>query len=200
MSALETFMARLRAFPLWVGFVIIGVLQVGAVGAMVMGQASILREGKEVKLATVPVDPRDLLRGDYVVLSYDISTLDLKHLKGDPAFERNQSVYVVLAPGAGGYFVPRAAHRALPQVSGDEVVLQGRVSSATCNEAETSCTSLIVKYGLESYFVPEGHGRRIEDVRDKTRVAVVAAVSAKGQSRIKRLLIDDKPLYDEPMY
>ena len=40
----------------------------------------------------------------------------------------------------------------------------------------------------------------IEDVRDKTRVAVEVAVTAKGQSRIKRLLIDDKPLYDEPMY
>ena len=200
MSALETFMARLRAFPLWVGFVIIGVLQVGAVAAMVMGQVSILREGKEVKLATVPVDPRDLLRGDYVVLSYDISTLDLKHLKGDPAFERNQPVYVVLAPGAEGYFVPRAAHRALPQVSGDELVLQGRVSSAICNEAENRCTRLSVKYGLESYFVPEGHGRRIEDVRDKKRVAVVAGVNAKGQSRIKRLLLDGVSLYDEPMY
>jgi uncharacterized membrane-anchored protein len=56
-----------------------------------------------------------------------------------------------------------------------------------------------VKYGLESYFVPEGEGRKIETT-DKARLEVVAAVTASGQSAIKRLLIDGQPVYDEPPY
>ena len=42
---------------------------------MVADRMQILREGREVTLQTQPVDPRDRLRGDYVVLGYDISQL-----------------------------------------------------------------------------------------------------------------------------
>ena len=40
---------------------------------IVSGRVSLLSSGQEVVLQTVPVDPRDLLRGDYVILRYDIS-------------------------------------------------------------------------------------------------------------------------------
>jgi uncharacterized membrane-anchored protein len=56
-----------------------------------------------------------------------------------------------------------------------------------------------VRYGLESYFVPEGEGKIIE-LTDKSRLEIVAAVAPSGQSAIKRLLIDGKPVYDEPPY
>jgi uncharacterized membrane-anchored protein len=48
-------------------------IQVALLAAMVVDRAQVLREGTEVKLQTRPVDPRDFLRGDYVVLGYDIS-------------------------------------------------------------------------------------------------------------------------------
>jgi hypothetical protein len=47
--------------------------------------------------------------------------------------------------------------------------------------------------------VPQGEGRKIETT-DKARLEVVAAVTASGQSAIKRLLIDGQPVYDEPPY
>jgi uncharacterized membrane-anchored protein len=56
-----------------------------------------------------------------------------------------------------------------------------------------------VRYGLESYFVPQGEGKNIE-ATEKARLEVVAAVTPSGQSAIKRLLIDGKPVYDEPPY
>jgi len=56
-----------------------------------------------------------------------------------------------------------------------------------------------VKYGLESYFVPQGEGKKIE-LTPKARLEVVAAVAPSGQAAIKRLLIDGKPVYDEPPY
>lgn len=44
--------------------------------------------GQDVRVRTVPVDPRDLLYGDYVTLSYDISQLDPSLWK-DPAAGRS---------------------------------------------------------------------------------------------------------------
>lgn len=57
---------------------------------MVADRMQILREGTEVILQTQPVDPRDLLRGDYVVLRYDISQLPAGTLAGQPAAERKR--------------------------------------------------------------------------------------------------------------
>jgi uncharacterized membrane-anchored protein len=56
-----------------------------------------------------------------------------------------------------------------------------------------------VRYGLESYFVPQGEGKKIEQT-PRGRLEVVAAVAASGQAAIKRLLIDGNPVYDEPPY
>ena len=50
--------------------------------ALVQQRASILKSGTEVRLRTVPVDPRDLFRGDYVVFSYEIGTVDVGDAAG----------------------------------------------------------------------------------------------------------------------
>ncbi len=44
-----------------------------------------------------------------------------------------------------------------------------------------------VEYGIESYFVPEGTGRMIEQARD---VKVRVAIDSSGNSVIKHLLVD----------
>ncbi len=54
-------------------------------------------------------------------------------------------------------------------------------------------------YGLESYFVPQGEGRGIERTA-ASRVQVLAAVTPAGRSAIKALLIDGRPLYEEPPF
>jgi hypothetical protein len=59
--------------------------------------------GKEIRLAVVPVDPRDILRGDYVVLAYDISRLTSTELAGDDAFTWSDPIYVTIAEGADGW-------------------------------------------------------------------------------------------------
>ena len=64
-------------------------IQVALLAVMVIDRVQILRDGAEVTLQTRPVDPRDLLRGDYVVLRYDISEVPAGPLKDQPARARN---------------------------------------------------------------------------------------------------------------
>ena len=48
--------------------------------------------------------------------------------------------------------------------------------------------------------MPEGEGREIESARNQGKVSIVAAVTPSGRAAIKRLLLDGKPVYDEPMF
>lgn len=187
---------------------IVGMLVLcGILLGLVESRAGILRGGTEVRLSTAPVDPRDLFRGDYVILRYKISTLDPSALAGDKTFRRGQTVYVSVAPGADGLAEPRAVHAAQPAAKPGEAVLAGRVSStSSCligatgePDCQLGTRAIRVDYGLESYFVPQGTGLAIERTERK-RLEVVAAVSASGQAAIKRLLIDGKLVHREPPY
>jgi uncharacterized membrane-anchored protein len=70
--------------------------------------------GFRVVLKTAPVDPRDLFRGDYVRLSYDISTLDLERLGAKEEFRRGNTLYVALAREEDGTYRASAVGRSVP--------------------------------------------------------------------------------------
>lgn len=167
---------------------------------MVADRMQILREGREVTLQTQPVDPRDLLRGDYVVLGYDISQLPAGALAGRPAAERNPIVFVKLAPNANGLYEAVSVYAAPVPVTAPDVLIRGRVSYSCGSTGRIFCDKLTIRYGLESYFVPEGEGRTLEQARNQQKLRVVAAVLPSGRAAIKRLLLDGEPVYEEPWY
>lgn len=198
--------ALLRRLPLIGRMLAAMLLLCGGLLALVESRAAILRSGTEVRLRTVPVDPRDLFRGDYVVLAYPMSIVAAGpgEAKG---LRRGDTVYVTLVRDAEGFAQAKAVATRRPAPGEGEVVIAGRVlSTGACalNEAgEVDCAAgsgrLRVAYGLESYFVPQGEGRRIETIA-KARIEVVAAVAADGTAAIKRLLIDGQLVYAEPPY
>ncbi len=179
----------------------------GLILAMIKERADVLKSGTEVRLATAPVDPRDLFRGDYVILSYDISLVEPVKLGEAGRFRRGDPIFVTLQPNAEGRAEPVAVSRAFRQPGPGQVVIEGKAASTRACQPRPgqarSCApeeeSVRVTYGLESFFVPQGQGRRIERL-ERSRVEVVAAVSASGKAVIKRLLIDGKAAYEEPPY
>jgi len=167
---------------------------------MVADRMQILREGREVTLQTQPVDPRDLLRGDYVVLRYDISQLASGALAGKPAPERKPIVFVKLAPNANGLYEAVSVSSEPVAVTAPEILIRGRVNYSCGSGSPVFCDKLTINYGLESYFVPEGEGRKLEQARNQQKLRVVAAVLPSGRAAIKRLLLDGEPVYEEPLY
>lgn len=175
--------------------------------ALVEQRARILRGGTEIRLRSVPVDPRDLFRGDYVILAYPISTVETGTAAGQSGFQRGERVYVSLGRDEQGFARATGVSREWPKAGDGVVVIAGRVTAnsacATMADGSFDCSGrrnrLSIAYGLESYFVPQGEGKAIETT-DKARIEVVAAVSSSGEAAIKRLLIDGKPVYAEPPY
>lgn len=178
----------------------IAIVQTAILGYMIEGRASILRSGTDVLLQTAPVDPRDLLRGDYVILTYDISTISTTSITGTrPETGEVASLHVRLKPGADGYWtVSAASFDPLAEEDGSVVLLSQPV---TIYDWEwENAGNLTVSYGIERFYVPEGEGRPIEDGRNQGRVSVAVRVSEDGQAQIRALMLDNEPLYEEPLY
>lgn len=161
-------------------------LQTSILVTMMRSSQTILEEGTAVRLKTVPVDPRDLMRGDYVVLAYDFSQLDTKLIRDAfPKAAGEQTVNIRLAPGADGFWVVQdAAFGDLPAVPGT-VILKSYPIQYEPNDPVPARLSL--QFGIERYYVAEGTGKAIEDARNNHQVAVEVRVTAAGEARIASL-------------
>jgi len=137
--------------------------------------------GTTVVLATVPADPFDLLRGQHLVIAYEIGTLPavFTDREGEGAWaEVGDTVYVSVAPDPRGIWHHRATSLAPPA---DGVFLRGEV-------VRRWDARMQVRYGIEQYFVQRGSElpNRGLDVEVK--------VDRSGRARIVRLLHDGEPV------
>lgn len=153
---------------------------------MVIKNEMILTTGQEVLLKTVPVDPRDFLRGDYVVLNYEISRINLNELNKNSyasisEFNRGDDVYLTLKKDKG---VASAVELTTKLPSSDKLFIKGKIKYHYGNFVSIS-------YGIENYFVPEGKGREIERARGKD-LFVKASINNAGEAKIKELIFNSK--------
>lgn len=189
--------ALLRYLAIAVG---VSLLLTGVLAYSVERRANILRSGAEVVLKTVPVDPRDLLRGDYVVLSYDVSAIPDTSIVGErPKEPAWVTMSVRLKPGADGYWtVAEASFGDLAPQEGSTILRTKRFRFD--HSASDGSYNLRVDYGIERFYVPEGAGMALEEARNMEKMAVVARVGAGGSAQIRHLLVDGQPVYEEPLY
>jgi uncharacterized membrane-anchored protein len=183
-----------------IGLVLAFLLQAGLLAWLLADRALLIAHGREIRLAVKPVDPRDLLRGDYVVLSYALSSLQTNQLEGDDDFFRGDPVYVTLVPEGDEW---KAVSMAKAPPGGDAVFLKGTVTDVTdlgdnCGGAR--CAIYTADYNLEQFFVPEGEGRELEKLRNDQKLTVDVALAADGRAALKRLRVDGEVRYEEGMF
>lgn len=193
--------SRFFRLPPLVAAIVAAALQTAVIGYMVESRASILRSGIDIKLKTLPVDPRDLLRGDYVILSYPISTISKSIVTGDgPKGGTRARLSVRLKPGVDGLWTAaEASFGDLPAVAGSAVLRTLPFDYYVASDGGVPDT-LFVQYGIERYYVPEGEGKVLEDARNQEELEVEARVSKDGTPQIARLILRGEPIYDEPLY
>jgi uncharacterized membrane-anchored protein len=127
--------------------------------------------GQSILVKTEPVDPRDLLRGQYLQLSYTFNRMGLGGFSG----ERGTEFWCVLRQ-EGEFHVPVAFSWERPRPAPGEVALRGR------NEGRR------LVYGIEEYFVPEG--TETPEARD---VTVSLRVGNNGRARIEKVYVKGVP-------
>ena len=118
-----------------------------------------LAEGEKIFLDTRPVDPRDLLRGDYVILEYTIeSDSQVTTYISENELDAGERVYLVL------------------EKDQDDFGRLARISTSKPKE-ELFISAMVlergwVDIGVDKFFVPEGRGLEIERLRGGADVLV----------------------------
>ncbi len=149
-----------------------------------------LAVGSPVLLKTMPVDPRDLFRGDYAVLGYDINTLWLDSLPNDLDSRKNHRfgdwLYVELVPN-GRFHEPVGVWESHPGPG--RTCIKGTVRY---NYGRT----LDMQYGIESYFTSPDKAKQLEDLvrargEGAATVYVKIMLTDTGLSRIASIHCDE---------
>ncbi|MDR0577457.1 MAG: GDYXXLXY domain-containing protein [Candidatus Accumulibacter sp.] len=151
---------------------------------------TILAFGEPVLLETAPVDPRDILRGDYVTLGYEIGNIDgdmLEKAFGETWKDRGahdratHDVFVILERGADGVGRVGSVSASRPP---EGLYIEGRLDWRGN-----------VDYGIGVYYVPEGTGHAMENRirgRDGARARADVRVM-RGHAVIKALIFPEVP-------
>ena len=139
-------------------FVVLVALQALVPLALIGWNEVQLARGTDVVLRTVPVDPVDLVRGRYVALRYDISSLSARP---------GTTVYVPLRR-AGDHWTGTYLVTEKP---GDGLFIRGRATPSG------------IVYGIETYYADEDEARRLE--RAAGSLLVQVSLDGDGKARIE---------------
>ena len=156
-------------------------LQAVVVTAMVYIAMEPLRTGRDVTVTVSGVDPRDLMRGQYVEFVYPFSTVDLSTVSSDldpyRVFNYGDVVYVTLS----GDTEPKPTHVGyLPP--NDGLFLKGRIPKRMSG---SPLIRLDVDYGIESYFTNPDRAAELDSIlRRSNSVRVHLKVDDDGDARI----------------
>ena len=153
-------------------FLIIALFWIVVIGIIIAVNESIL-DGEEVYLETEPIDPRDLFRGDYMILSYDISTLSADDASMPDGIGIDDTIYLRLSVDQEGFGRPIAILEREPT---EGLFIKGKIVRVP------TPVSLEIEYGIESYFIPEGTGADMPRITE-----VLVAIDDNGRARIKEI-------------
>ncbi|MBD3920588.1 GDYXXLXY domain-containing protein [Paenibacillus sp. PR3] len=154
--------------------IVVVALQLGFISYQVAVSEYALRSGTPIKLEIAPIDPRSMLQGDYVTVSYTIST-PAPSAKIELEETTAHNVKVVLKSDANGVFQFSRLYKKEESIGSNEVIINGRWDGWDSWGT--------IHYGIETYFVPEGTGA---DVQRDARYAY-ARVSRSGNAILERL-------------
>jgi uncharacterized membrane protein/uncharacterized membrane-anchored protein len=166
-------------------------LQVAVLGWMVYDHSRPLARGERFLLVCQPVDPRSLLRGDYVILGYGFQTLTQDQReslakewasnhptsKEEPArFDQNipedTPIYVPLLKSAEGVATFGEPSLLKPK---EGPFLLARKGAGTWGRGD-------LRAGIESFYVPEGTGQKWEKLRNQGLLLAEVAVLPDGKA------------------
>ena len=150
--------------------------QVAALFAFAVPYAQTLAFGKTVTLECHSYDPRDMFKGDYVAMTYDVGNkVSVKD------FKPGETAYFTLKKD-GNFWRATKADKTLPKsLSDNEAVLK-----AIVNNSQISPPSIIT--GIEKFYVQEGTGSNV----NFEKLSAEVSLAKDGMPVLKRLVSEGK--------
>lgn len=131
--------------------------------------------GQEIRVHTVPYDPRSLFRGNYARLNYNFSTIDATQLPNHQQLRNGEIVYLPLSADAAGIYQAAGATLERPN---EGIFLRGRIANRQWQQ-DTEQFSL--NFGIEAFFAPKQKALQLErDLRNGGIAVIMVDSSGKA--------------------
>jgi uncharacterized membrane-anchored protein len=148
---------------------------------MVIKAALPLWTGQEIKVNTVPVDPRSLFRGNYARLRYEFNEVSGRYFKDEGELRVGDVVYITLESNEENLYEFADAHLEKPKAP---VFLRGRIASQRFGDKDDA--SYQIRYGIDAFFAPKEKALSLEkDLR--TGGIATLMIASDGRARIKTI-------------
>jgi uncharacterized membrane-anchored protein len=162
------------------------ILQILLLAFMAGQREYVLHTGRTIYLRTVPFDPRDYFRGDYVTLNYEISTIDEKYFRDGLVAQSETFDYYRKDRGKVVYTVLKLDDGQLASVdyvtdkkpSSDKLFIRGRIQYKDSSEIR-------VAYSIEAFYVEQGKGGALENRLSGTSLEMEIALGSDGIAVLK---------------
>ena len=155
--------------------------QLVVLAGMVVNAAMPLWTGTEIRVRTMPVDPRSIFRGNYARLAYEFGTLPEDTLPEVEGLRKGEVVYVRLERGENDEYAFAGASLAPPA---EGIFLRGRLVR--------NHSLYRVRYGIEAFFAPKEKALKLEkDLRNGG--TAVLMVSGSGRAALKDVIPNPNP-------
>ena len=154
-------------------------VQLSVLVGMILLRAIPLVTGETVLLRVIPVDPRDMFRGDYVILRYDFSRRGPGDLRFGPgaSASHGETLFIWLAPEGDGL------HWRCDRVASESPPAGQKYIRAKAGPHGT------IEAGIESFYVQEGTGHQYEEAIGRRQLSAEISLTADGQATLRRLRI-----------
>lgn len=138
-------MTRKRLVGLVTAIIFQGLILIGMYVSAAMPQWT----GTEIRVSTIPVDPRSMFRGHYARLNYAFSRVEIAGRGDNDNLRNGEIVYVGLDKGAEGLHQLSSVSLQKPDQG---IFLRGRIEGQNFTDDNTFYR---VKYGIEAFFAAE---------------------------------------------
>ena len=133
--------------------------------------------GDEVKVQTIPVDPRSMFRGNYALLRYEFSELDTEINSISQDLRHGEIVYVALKKNAENDLYEFS--QLLLDKPEEGVFIRGRAQGFRYSGQQ----HLRIKYGIEAFFAPKEKALALEKELADGGVAMLM-IAKDGRARV----------------
>lgn len=159
--------------------------------------------GEEIILRTRPVDPRDILRGNYVALDYEVERVHLPDLptSADPSgWKAGDDLYLMLRPD-GVSWKPVALARQRVKGEPSDVALRAKYVrredfGGVTEPGKNMPVDILLDIGVDHYYAAEKAAKQIEADAREAPLDVILSVGADGHAAIKGLVINGEKRYE----
>jgi uncharacterized membrane-anchored protein len=171
---------------LFPAFILVAIIQVYVPARMIWNREEVLGAGKEYLFKAAPVDPNDPLRGKFITLRYDESTVAVEN---EQDWKPGEAIYIYLTTDSEGFAKIKSVSK--ERSAGDRDFVKANVWLISRDGSH----KLTIRYPFDRYYMEESKAFAAEQtynqsLQDTSKVTYALVSIKDGDAVLKDVLIN----------